>query len=133
MLKKIHLSNEIVLGFDSELIDGKLVVGSIVYHNISDYSEIEVDVPDWVCVGDRYVNGEFVATVVEAPKADVPNSITQRQCRLQLVKEGLYDAVDASVKSMDTEAQIEWEYASEIQRDNVLVSAIQSAFNKDDN
>ena len=62
-----------------------------------------------------------------------PNSITQRQCRLQLVKEGLYDAVNTALGGMDAEAQIEWEYASEIQRDNVLVSAIQSALNKDDN
>ena len=133
MIKKINMSGEVILGFDAEMTNGQLVFDNVVYHNITNYSEVEVDVPDWVNIGDKYVNGEFVQTIAPVVKPEVPNSITQRQCRLQLVKEGLYEAVNTSLSSMDTEAQIEWEYASEIQRDNVLVSAIQSAFDKDDN
>lgn len=52
-------------------------------------------------------------------------AITMRQARLQLLAIGKLAEVDAAVAGMGTEAQIEWEYATEVQRSNPLVAGIQ--------
>ena len=56
----------------------------------------------------------------------VPKSITMRQARLYLLSKDLFDNVEALV-STNKAWQIEWEYASEVQRTNQLVPALQSA------
>lgn len=65
---------------------------------------------------------------------DVPRSINQRQCRLQLLATpfpggatGL-DAVDQAISGMSKQAQVDWEYAEEIKRDYPLVVGIQQLF-----
>ena len=80
---------------------------------------------------------EKVYTVVTLTDDEVvaektPSQITQRQCRLQLVKDGNYQAVVDAIGTMGAEAQIEWEYANDIQRDNPLVGAIQGLLGKSD-
>ncbi len=56
----------------------------------------------------------------------IPTLITMRQARLQLLADGVLDDVSAAVAGMGAAAQIEWEYASEIQRTNPLVPAMQT-------
>ena len=68
---------------------------------------------------------------VPAPPVFVPQSITMRQARLQLLADGLLDDVDAAVNTLGTAAKIEWEYASEIQRSNPLVLAMQMVLSWD--
>jgi len=51
--------------------------------------------------------------------------ISMRQARLQLIALDQYDAVNAAINNMSQTAQVEWEYATEIQRRNPLVSAMQ--------
>ena len=68
---------------------------------------------------------------VPAPPVFVPQSITMRQARLQLLADGLLDDVDAAVNTLGTVAKIEWEYASEIQRSNPLVPAMQMVLSWD--
>lgn len=63
---------------------------------------------------------ELVADVVA-----VPDSITARQARLVLLNNGFLDEVETLVAS-NRAWQIEWEYASEIERNHALISAMQS-------
>lgn len=54
----------------------------------------------------------------------VAEAVSMRQARLQLLALGLYDQVNAAIATMPQAAQIEWEYAADVQRDNPLVSAM---------
>lgn len=62
----------------------------------------------------------------------VPHGITPRQCRLQLLTEGLLDEVEAAIDTMPQAAKIEWEYALEIKRSYGFVIAMQALLGKDD-
>lgn len=55
------------------------------------------------------------------------SGITPRQARLALLGAGLLDAVDAYVATQPRAVQLEWEYASEIRRDNALLSTAATA------
>jgi len=58
--------------------------------------------------------------IVEYRKSQVPQSITPLQAKLQLLKLGLLDEVEALVTG-DRTAQLYWEYASVIERDNAVL------------
>ena len=58
--------------------------------------------------------------IVEYRKSQVPQSITPLQAKLQLLKLGLLDEVEALVTG-DRTAQLYWEYASVIERDNEIL------------
>jgi len=66
----------------------------------------------------------------------VPQSVTMRQARLALHAAGLLAGVDAAIASMDepakTAAAIEWEYASEVERNAGLVPAMAAALGMSD-
>lgn len=68
----------------------------------------------------RIVDGQPVIPV------QVPQEVTMRQARLALLQVGLLDNVDAALAAIPDEtqrkaAQIEWEYASTIQRHSPLL------------
>jgi hypothetical protein len=54
----------------------------------------------------------------------VPASITARQARLALLQADLLDQVDAAVAAADRAAQLEWEYATTIDRGSALVEGL---------
>lgn len=61
--------------------------------------------------------------------ADIPpvyhaTSVSMRQARLQLLALGHLDTVDNAVAQMPRAAQIEWEYATSVDRDNALAAAM---------
>ena len=58
--------------------------------------------------------------IVEYRKSQVPQSITPLQAKLQLLKLGLLDEVEALVTG-DRTSQLYWEYASVIERDNEIL------------
>ena len=60
------------------------------------------------------------------PPVIVPTSITMRQARLYLLSLELLDDVELLV-SQNKAQQIEWEYASEVQRTNQLIPALQES------
>lgn len=76
--------------------------------------------------------GEFgpIAEYVPPPPAppQVPESITMRQCRLQLHATGKLPLVDAAIAAlpepMKTEAQIEWEYGAVVLRTSPLIAQL---------
>jgi len=60
-------------------------------------------------------------------KALVPASVTMRQARLALLAADLLDDVDVMIQSIGRAAAITWEFATEVQRTNELIAAVQEA------
>ena len=58
--------------------------------------------------------------IVKYRKSQVPQSITPLQAKLQLLKLGLLDEVEALVTG-DRTSQLYWEYASVVERDNAVL------------
>lgn len=55
----------------------------------------------------------------------VPQQVTMRQARLALLKAGLLDDAEAAIASAGREAQLEWEYASVVERSNPAIAIVQ--------
>ena len=55
------------------------------------------------------------------------NSVTPRQARLALLSAGLLPAVESAVKAAGGATQITWEYATEINRNDALITTLGSA------
>lgn len=70
--------------------------------------------------------------LVSIKKAQVPASISMRQARLAMVDGGFYSTVLAQVQNLDDRAQIEWEYASTVERSSALVDVLGSALGLSD-
>lgn len=91
--------------------------------------EALVAVPDGATVaqGDTYSDGAF-GPALAAPAAPVPQAVTARQARLQLLDLGKLDAVAAALAALPSpqreQAQIEWEFATQIDRASPLVALL---------
>ena len=55
----------------------------------------------------------------------VPSQVAMRQARLELLKRGLLDEVEAVITAAGRAAQLEWEYAAMVERTNPAVAAVQ--------
>lgn len=69
-------------------------------------------------------------------KPPVPQSVTPRQARLALLQIGKLDAVSAALAAIPdpaqrTAAQIEWEYATVIERNSSLVTVLSAQLGLD--
>ena len=98
----------------------------------------------------KYVELE---TLKEVPSADIrtaeaikeqrekelsiPKSITARQARLGLLQIGKLDDVAAAISSLESpikeQVQIEWEYATDVYRNNGFIDALGSTLGLDKN
>lgn len=76
-------------------------------------------------IGWSYADGVFSPPSPEPAPNPVTQSMTARQTRLVLLGAGLLDDVESLVSGMSRAAQIEWEYATYIERDNVLIAEAQ--------
>jgi hypothetical protein len=56
--------------------------------------------------------------------APVPQTVTMRQANRALLAAGLLDAVNAAIAQSPREAQIDWERAQDVERDNPLVASL---------
>lgn len=75
------------------------------------------------------INQNYIYDYSVADKAiEVPLSISMRQARLALLNVGLLEDIENAMVSMPRAVQIEWEYASVIERNNPLISQIASSF-----
>lgn len=66
--------------------------------------------------------GELVIAPYTAPPPVPVTQISMRQCRLELLNRGLLDDVDTMLQQASREVQIEWEYASTVDRKSALVN-----------
>lgn len=73
-------------------------------------------------IGWGYTDG--VLTEPAPISEPVPDSVSMSQARLQLLSLGSYATVNAAIATTPEEAQIEWEYATEVSRANPLVPAM---------
>lgn len=76
----------------------------------------------------RVVDGQVVL-----PPPPPVTTVTMRQARLALLGAGLLDDVDAAIAAIPDEtqrraAQIEWEFAAVVERNNALVQQLAPAF-----
>ena len=55
----------------------------------------------------------------------VPQQVTMRQARLALLNAGLLDDVEVVIAAAGREAQLEWEYASVVERSNPVIAIVQ--------
>ena len=55
----------------------------------------------------------------------VPQQVTMRQARLELLKRALLDDVEAVITAAGREAQIQWEYASVVEHNNPVITIVQ--------
>jgi hypothetical protein len=65
------------------------------------------------------------------PIPPTPRQIDNRRLRLALLQLDLLDDIEAAIQSLERAAQIEWEYATEIQEDHLLVIAIKDQLGLD--
>lgn len=69
-----------------------------------------------------------VQRIIDEYRPDVPSAVTARQARLALLGAGLLAAVESKLATIPgpqgAAALIEWEYASEIQRQSPLIEAL---------
>lgn len=90
-----------------------------------EYVESDINDENVARIGEHYVDGKFVAPYV-APS--VPTSITMRQARLALLQAGKLSAIDTALASLPSpqkeQAQIEWEYGSEVERHNGWIESL---------
>ena len=79
-------------------------------------------------------DGEVIDPYV-APPPVVPTVVSMRQARLALLSAGKLDAVAIAIAAMPSPAkeaaQIEWEFAAEVRRDNPLMAALAGALGLD--
>lgn len=92
-------------------------------------------VSDVAKIGDEY-NAETGEFVTPPPKpVTVPSTITPRQARLALLQAGLLSQVETAITSLESpakeSAQIEWEYATSIERDSEWINQLGGALNLD--
>ena len=95
-------------------------------------SAVEVDDAVEVAPGYAYDAGPpVVFTAPAEPDPVVPASVTMRQARLALYGAGLLqdveDAIDALSDPTKTQARIEWDYASDVERASALVATLAAA------
>ena len=85
-------------------------------------------------LGMLYDGQQFVAAP-EQPSG-VPQSVTMRQARLALLAAGKLSEVDAAINALPeperSAARITWDYSTEVQRNNGLVSQLAPALGLDD-
>lgn len=81
-------------------------------------------------------NVEFVLIEPKIEEFEVPRSITMRQARLILLQTGLLDQIQTAIESLQSPqkeaVQIEWEYTSEVFRNNQWINDIAGALGLSD-
>lgn len=102
-------------------------------------SRYPTDVPEFfgTCTDDAGtqvdgVLGVYLQADWETMRADemrarnpVPQQVTMRQARLALLNAGLLDDVEVVIAAAGREAQLEWEYASVVERSNPVIAIVQ--------
>lgn len=68
-----------------------------------------------------------IIVVEPDPQSLIPQSVSMRQARLALHAAGLLAGINAAITQIGGAAQIEWEYATEVRRDNPLIEMVRQA------
>lgn len=63
------------------------------------------------------------------PPEPIPQSVTPRQARLALLNAGLLTQVEAAVNAAGGATKITWDYATQVNRGDALITSIGAALN----
>lgn len=113
------------------IVENGIVVNVILADDPDEFGSVACS--DEVSPGWTYADGEFTPPEVEPLPPEPLGSLTARQLRLGLVTNGLsLDQVTATIDGIPDEqdravAKIEWEYASQFERDHPLIAQVGAA------
>lgn len=112
------------------IVDG-VVVNAAVANQALESNWVQSDEAK---IGDLYQDGQFITPAIPI---QIPESISMRQCRLQLLAENMLDDVNAAIAAIPDEmqrktAEIEWEYATTVERSSPWVEQLGSALGLSD-
>lgn len=115
-----YTKNNTAIDVQAAMPDGTRIAFTASPDDATDYGQI---------IYRDALNGVYgpIAPYVEPAKPKVL-SVSARQMRLELLVRGLLPEVESAVKIMGAEVQIEWEYATVIERANVFVAAMAQHF-----
>lgn len=123
--------------FNYAILDEENLVSNIIIASQEFMSTYFTDKKYAICkedtiIGMRYnqETNEFINESYIEPKS-IPQVITMRQARLQLLEVGLLDDVEALV-ALDRKSQIEWEYANEVYRQSPLIDLVKETISLTD-
>lgn len=88
-----------------------------------------VDCPDDCTTDWTFNGGEFSAPVVPEPVFVIPTTVSMRQARLALLQSNLLETVNTAINQGGEADKITWEYATEVNRSDALVSNMATALN----
>jgi hypothetical protein len=77
-------------------------------------------------IADWIAEGNSPEPYVEPPPS-IPTSLTMKQARRALHQAGYLEQVEAGVQGMDKPSQIDWEFASTVERGDPLVLTLAAA------
>jgi hypothetical protein len=97
-------------------------------NGVTSYVPVAPGNSDYAKIQELVALNKLIITPYEPPTPPV-TQITMRQTRLQLLVSGLLDDVEALIIQADRAVQIEWEYATVVERRSSLVQAIASQLN----
>jgi hypothetical protein len=96
-------------------------------NDVTSYVPVAPGNSDYARIQELVALNELIIAPYNPPAPPPPvTQITMRQCRLQLLSVGLLDDVETLITQADKAVQIEWEYATTVQRDSELVVTIGS-------
>jgi hypothetical protein len=95
-------------------------------NGVTSYVPVAPGNSDYAKIQELVVLNELTIAPYEPPAPPPVTQITMRQARLQLLSSGLLDDVETLITQADKAVQIEWEYATTVQRDSELVVTIGS-------
>lgn len=112
--------------FYAQIRDGRVVGVTQTARTVEAPEMVPIEGLDTSLLGMVYAGGQFIPPPVAPPS--IPQAVTMRQARLALhaagALAGVQVAIDALEEPAKTEAQITWEYSTEVQRQNGLVSQL---------
>ncbi len=114
-----------IVTLTDELLDNLDGTYSLSYDIQDKFADIEVD--GKVVTKEqqeRECLAAFGIVIPDPTKAPVPQMVEMRQARIALHRAGLLDDIETLIKTLDKEAQLEWEFALTVQRNHPLISII---------
>lgn len=109
---------KIVQGFDGILRND----GAFIQNAGVGYSPNWVEYLAWLAEGNT-------PEPADAATAIVPAVVSMRQARLALLQTDMLGSVNQAIAAADEATKITWEFSSEVQRNNPLVSTLAVALN----
>lgn len=88
------------------------------------------EIMEWNGPGERPTAAEL-STWAAAYTSPAPESVTMRQCRLQLLSLGKLADAEAAMAQAPESEKIEWEYATTVRRDNPIVAPLMALLGAD--